>query len=120
MNQREISVECRFEQVGLAVCFDLLLSVFDGGSKSSLCENAAQPIPAATDALDKSPLGDEFNLQFTRRHLPLRFRIEADVAGDQLANQLGHDKLPDALFGGARVIGDDSQVAFSLTDNLVH
>ena len=42
------------------------------------------------------------------------------MAGDHLAHKLGRDKLPGSLLGRACVIGDDGQVAFSLTDDLVH
>ncbi len=120
MNEREISVERGFKQIGLAVCFDLLLPLFDCRADARGGEDAAEAIPAAADALDESALRDEFDLQFARMHLSLRFRIQADVAGDQLAHQLRDDKLPNTLFRGAGVIGDDSQVAFSLPDDLIH
>jgi hypothetical protein len=77
------------------------------------------PCPPGADAFDQRALRDELDLHFAGHHLPLRLGIEADVAGDHLANQLGLDELANSLSRRCRVIGDYGELAFVLTHDLV-
>src|SRR5262249_54505949 len=51
--------------------------------------------------------------------LALGFRVEADVADDRLAQQLGSDELADSLPRCRSVIGDHREIAFVLPHDLV-
>jgi hypothetical protein len=50
----------------------------------------------------------------------LRFGIKSDVAGDDSANEPGIDKLADPSAWHRRVIRYHGQVAFALSDELIH
>ena len=52
--------------------------------------------------------------------LLLRLFVEADVAGDHLAQKLGTDELADADAGHGGVVGDHRQVALALPHQFVH
>ena len=119
LHQREVGAECDFEQIALAVHFDALLAALDRRADAGLRQDAAQSITAGADALDERALRHELHLQLTGHHLPLSFGVEADVAHDRLAQQLGADELADSPARHRRVVGDHSEIALVLAHDLV-
>jgi hypothetical protein len=53
-------------------------------------------MPAGADALDQCSLRDKINLELSCHHLPLGFRVKADMAHDSLAQQVRLDQLADS------------------------
>src|SRR5947208_3396994 len=86
--QRKVGTDGHLEQVALAIDIDALLAGLDGCSDAGLREDAAEAIPAGANALDQGSLRYKLYLEFARHHLPLSFRIEADVTDNGLAHQL--------------------------------
>ena len=74
---------------------------------------------AGADALDQRALRNELDIQLAGQHLLLGFGVEADMADDGLAHQLGADQLADAASGHRGIVGDDRKVAFVLPYDLV-
>src|SRR4051812_40831780 len=96
-----------------------LFALLDQRARSGRCQHAAQAVAAGTDTLRQRALGHQLDLDLTRQHLPLGFRVGADMARDDLADQLGVDQLADPNAGAGRVIGNDGQVPLALTHHLV-
>ena len=96
-----------------------LLAVLDRRADAGLRQDAAQPMTAGADAFDQRALRHELHLQFAGHHLLLGFGIEADVAHDGLAHQLGSNELADSPARRRRVIGDHGEIALVLAHDLV-
>ena len=119
LHQREVGAERDFEQIALAVHLDALLAGLDRRADAGLRQNAAEPVSAGADAFDERTLRHQLDLQLAGQHLPLRFGIEANVAHDRLAHQLGRDQLADARGRHRGIVGDHRQIALVLPHDFV-
>jgi hypothetical protein len=91
-----------------------------GPGERHLRQHPAQSVAAGANALDECALRHELDLQLTRHHLSLRFGVEADVAHNGLAEELGPDELANPLVQGRGVVGNDGQIMPVLADDLIN
>ena len=119
IDQREIRAQRGLEQVALSVQVDPLLAFLDNGADACRREHAAKPAAAGADALDQRALRHEIDRHRACNHLPLRLRIEADVARDGAADQTGIDELADSPPGHGVVVGDHDEITFALAHQFV-
>src|SRR5262249_39996715 len=94
-------------------------ALLDQGAHACRREHAAQTAAAGTHALDECALRNQFDLDLSGDHLLLGLRIEADVTGDQPADQAFVHELADALAGPGGVVGDHREIALALAHQLV-
>src|SRR5262245_49722200 len=85
LHESEISAKRRLDQIGPSVHLHSFLAILDRCSQPGLREDAAETKSARSYPLDQSSLRDQFHLETTGHHLPLRFRIETDVTDNHLA-----------------------------------
>src|SRR3954470_12803925 len=119
VDQREIRLQRKLDQISRAVDFELLLAVLDDRANPSWRQHAAQPIAAGANALDQRALGHKLHDQVAAQHLLLGFRIKPDMAGDDPVHEPGADQLPDAFARHCRVVRDHRQMALLLADELI-
>src|SRR5215475_14669035 len=82
-------------------------------------QDPAESVSGRANALDQCSLWHQLNVELARHHLALRFGIEADVADDDRAYELGADELANAGAGQRCVIGDHREIFFSLTHDFI-
>ena len=119
LHEGKVGAQRHFEQITRAVDLYHLLAGFDGRSHAGLRQDATKAVTTRTDAFDQRALRDKIALQFAGQHLPLRFRVEADMADDRLAHELRANELADAPPRRRRIVGDHDEVALLLADDLV-
>ena len=119
LDQGEVGVQRRLQQILLAVDLDHLLAFGHGRTQARRRQNAAQSVAGGANALGHRALRDQFHVHLAGDHLAARLGIQADVGGDQLVDGLDRDQLADAEVRPARVVGDDSKVFFALPDEFV-
>src|SRR4051794_6826096 len=119
IDKSKVGLERFLEKERAPIDLEGLLTLLDQRARSGRGQYAAQSVAAGTDALGQCALGNQFDLDLTRQHLPLGFRVGADMARDYLADQPGIDQLADPDTGPSRVIGNDGQVLLALAHRLV-
>jgi hypothetical protein len=117
--QRKIGKQRHFKQIGIAIHVDSFLPLFDRRADPCFRQHAAETMAAGANPLDQRALWNEFHFKLPSQHLPLRFGIEADVADNGLAHQLGVDQLANSLSRNGRIIRDHGQVALFLAYDLI-
>ena len=120
MDQRKIGSKRCFEEVFRAIHIDLAFPFFNHSADARWRQHATEATAAGPYPLDEGALRRELDLDLTGDHLLLGFGIEPYVASDHTLYQLCADKLADACPGSGGVIGDDSEIALSLADDLIH
>jgi hypothetical protein len=96
LHQRKVGAQGGFEQIALAVEVDPPLAGLDRRADAGLRQDPTEPMPTGADAFDQRSLRDKLHLEFPGHHLPLGFRVQADMAHDSLAHQLRLDELADS------------------------
>jgi hypothetical protein len=97
-----------------------LLSRFDSGADSGLGEDAAETVTTGPDAFDEGSLWNEFDLHLAGYHLPLGFRVKADMARYRLTQELRVDEFTDASARLCRIVRDDCEISFLLAHDFIN
>ena len=109
-NKRQICTQWTLQQPGSAIELKRLLSLFNHGADASRGQKTAQPGAAAADLFNQGALRNQLNLHFFGNHPPTRFRVGADMGGDDLAHPAIHDERADAGIDKCGIVGDQRQV----------
>ena len=109
-NEREIRVQRRLEDVGLAVDDPRLLPFGGQRAVGRRREEAADAGAAGADTLGERTLRHQLDLQLAAQELPLEFLVLADVGRNHLADLPRPQQNPDAEVVDAGVVADDRQV----------
>ena len=110
-DQREVGRDRQRDEECAAVDDDFLRAFRDERSDTRRGQHAAESESRGPDPLGERSLRHELDGDLAGDHLPLRFRIGADVRDDQPAHELGVDQAADADARARRVVGDDGEVA---------
>src|SRR3954451_4011882 len=120
VEESEVGLERLLEKERAPIDLEDLLALLDQRARSGRGQHAAQAVSAGTDTLRQRALGHQLDLDLTGQHLPLGFRVGADMARDDLADQPGIDQLADFDTGASCVLCNDGQVPLALADRLVN
>ena len=119
LHQRKVGAQGDLEEIALSVDLDDPLALGGKRANAGRSEDAPQTKAAGANPLDERPLRDKLHLDFAGHHLTLGFGVEANMADDRLAHQLGVDELTDAVTRPGRVVGDHGELPLLLTHELV-
>src|SRR4051794_16159916 len=119
VEESEVGLDRLLEKERAPIDLKGLLALPDQRAPSGRGQPPPQPVAAGTDALGQRALGNQLDLDPPRQHLPLGFRVGADMARDHPADQLGVDQLADPDAGTGRVIGNDGPVLLALAHHLI-
>ena len=110
LDEREVGMERRLEDVGAAVDDAALLAFGDQRAGAGRREEPADAGAGGAHPLGERALRHELDFDLLLQELPLEFLVLADVGRDHLAHLPRPQQRTDAVVVDAGVVADDGQV----------
>ena len=110
LDEREVGVQRRLEDVGAAVDDAALLAFRDQRAGAGRREETADAGARRAHPLGERALRHQLDFDLLLQELPLEFLVLADVGRDHLAHLPRAQQRPDAVVVDAGVVADDGQV----------
>src|SRR3974390_978977 len=106
VDEGEIRAQSCFDEVLLAVDFQLALVFFNDGAEACWGQDATEAIAATTNTFYKRALRHQLHLEFPSNHLLLCLWVQADVADDAFPEQPRRHEFANTHAGHGGIIGD--------------